>query len=495
MSTIRKSAALLAAALYLSSASAQVESEFKNYAMLDPLFESFMSENHIPGMVYGVIANGKLAYVRAFGVQDTKTRTPVTADSAFRIASMSKNFTALAALKLRDAGKLSFDAFAERYIPELAKLQYPTSDSPKITVRDLLSHTAGFVNDDPWGDRQLAMSEADFSRLISGGVPFSRAPGMAYEYSNFGFALVGRLVTNVAKQSYAEYITANFFKPLGMKDTTHDFAMVPPGRRAMGYRWEDGAWVEEPILGPGVFGAMGGVVTTARDYARFIAWEVGAWPARNDPEDAILRRASVREVARPQTYAIVIPSSNPGGCGRSASYGMGIVPYSDCVLGVHFGHSGGLPGFGSNVLMLPERGIAVFGFANRTYAPVSAVVRAAAMRLVETNSFPVRPVTASAGLQAIAAVAEKIYATGDILAAPDSLAMNMLLDRDAAHWNAQLRELKQKLGNCEAANPMRVRNGMTGNLTFPCERGTLLVTIVLAPTMRPTVQQLEFSSQ
>jgi CubicO group peptidase (beta-lactamase class C family) len=72
----------------------------------------------------------------------------VTADTVFRIASMSKNFTALAALRLRDEGRRSFDTPAERYVPELAGLRYPTADSPRITVRDLLTHSGGFVTDD-----------------------------------------------------------------------------------------------------------------------------------------------------------------------------------------------------------------------------------------------------------------------------------------------------------------------------------------------------------
>ncbi len=166
-----------------------------------------MREQHVPGLVYGVVVDGKLARVRAFGVRDVASGAPVTPDTAFRIASMSKQFTALATLRLRDAGRVSLDAPAEKYIPEMRKWHYPTSDSPRITVRDLLSHAAGFVTDDPWGDRQLDMSEADFTRFVADGVPFSRAPGMAYEYSNFGFALAGRVVTNTARTNYAEYIT------------------------------------------------------------------------------------------------------------------------------------------------------------------------------------------------------------------------------------------------------------------------------------------------
>jgi len=495
MRAILKTMAGLATALALTGpAAAQTQAQTAAFATLDPLFAKFMDERHAPGLVYGVVVDGKLAYVRTFGVQDTATKAPVTADTVFRIASMSKNFTALAALKLRDEGKLRFDAPAETVIPELAKLKYPTTDSPRITVRDLLTHSAGFVTDDPWGDRQLAMPEADFSSFVAAGVPFSRAPGMAYEYSNFGYALAGRLVTNASGVNYADYVEASFLKPLGMASTGYDLKRAPAGRRAVGYRWQDGAWVEEPALGPGAFGAMGGLMTTANDYARYMAWELAAWPPRDGPEDGILRRSSIREIMRPQTFAIAQRRADPAGCDRTASYGMGTIPFSDCLLGFHFGHSGGLPGYGSNVIMLPTRGVGVFAFSNLTYAPVSGVVREAAVALVNSGAFPVRATPPSAGLQAMAAAVQRMYAAGDVLAARESLAMNVLLDRDAPRRNAQIAELKAKLGACNAAEPIQSDNAMSAMLSFPCERGMLRVRVILAPTTPASLQTVEFSS-
>ena len=437
MSLLKLLAVAIAASLCLvPPTEAQTDTQKAAFTALDPLLESFMRENQVPGLVYGVVVDGKLAHVRTFGVQNTKTRTPVTPESVFRIASMSKNFTALAALKLRDEGRVSFDAPAERYIPELSTFRYPTSDSPKITVHDLLTHSAGFVNDDPWGDRQLDMAEADFSRFLAAGVPFSRAPGVAYEYSNFGYALVGRLVANVSGRNYAGYIEEAFLKPLGMGSTSYDVAQAPPGRRAIGYRWESGEWIEEPALGPGVFGAMGGLTTTANDYARYIGWLLAAWPPRDGPENGILKRASVRELARAQTFAAAIPQPDPVGCPRVVSYSMGMIPSSDCVLGVYLNHAGGLPGYGSSLLLLPERGVGIFAFANRTYAPLSATVRAAATQLVRSQAFPLRPPPVAPQLQAIAAAVARIYAAGDVLAAREALSMNVLLDRGAAQRNA-----------------------------------------------------------
>jgi D-alanyl-D-alanine-carboxypeptidase/D-alanyl-D-alanine-endopeptidase len=493
----KKSLELLAAiavVLCLSiPAVAQTDEQKAALTTLDPLFVTLMRENQIPGLVYGVVVDGKLVHVHAFGVQDTKTKTPVTPESVFRIASMSKNFTALAVLKLRDEGKLSLDAPAERYIPEVARFRYPTSDSPKITVRDLLTHSAGLVNDDPWGDRQLNMTEADFSSLLAAGVLFSRAPGAAYEYSNLGYALLGRLVTNVSGRSYANYINDSFLKPLRMTSTGYDFGRSPADRRATGYRWEGGEWIEEPVLGPGVFGAMGGLVTTANDYARYMAWVLAAWPPRDGKEDGILKRASVRELSRAQTFATAIPQPEPIGCPRVVSYSMGIIPSSDCVLGVYLNHSGGLPGYGSNILLLPERGVGIFAFANLTYAPAAATVRAAAAQLVRSGAFPLRSTpVASQQLQAMAVVVQRIYAAGDVLAAREALAMNVLLDRGVVQRNAQIASLKQTLGTCSAAAPIRSDSAMSATITFPCERGTLRVRVVLAPAAPPSLQTLEF---
>lgn len=471
---------------------AEIPAREKALASLDPLFEKFMAENHVPGLVYGVVADGKLVRVRGFGAQELAGRTPVTADTVFRIASMSKQFAGLAALKLRDAGKLDLDAPAERYIPELANHRYPTTDSPKIRVRDLLSHAAGFVTDDPWGDRQLDIAPDDFTRFIAAGVPASRAPGMAYEYSNYGYALVGRAITQAARSNYSDYIAEQFFRPLGMSATVYDVSRIPSGRRALGYRWEDDAWRLEPQLGPGEYGAMGGVATSANDYARYVAWVLAAWPPRDGAEDSILRRSSVREIARPQNYAAAIPSTEPDGCPRSVSYGFGVIPFQDCVLGIHFGHSGGLPGFGSNVLFVPDRGLAVFAFANRTYAPASRAVRDAANRLARSGAFPARTPALSAGLQAMLDAALRIYAKADVLSEREALAMNLLLDRDAKLRNAEIAALQKKTGACAAAPPYSADSAMGGTFDLACERGKVKVTLLLAPTTRPSLQRLEF---
>src|SRR6202790_726865 len=212
---------------------------------VDHIFADYALDSHIPGLVYGIVADGRLVYVRGLWVQDLESNRPVTPDTLFRIASMTKAFTALTVLKLRDDGKLQLDALAETYVPELRGWKYPTKDSPRIRVRDLLNHTAGFVTDDPWGDRQTPMPEPEFSRLLREGVPFARTPAMAMEYSNLGFALLGRVITNVSGHPYAETITHSLLQPLGMESSGFFVDAAPRERRALGYRWEDDVWRPE----------------------------------------------------------------------------------------------------------------------------------------------------------------------------------------------------------------------------------------------------------
>src|SRR3954471_6558916 len=123
---------------------------------VDRILAEYMAQRHVPGAPWGVIVDGQVAHLSAKGLRDVEAVAPADGDSGFRIASMTKSFTAMSILKLRDEGKLSLDDPAERYVPEMAGLTYPTTDAPKIPIRHLLSHAEGFPEANPWGDRQLA---------------------------------------------------------------------------------------------------------------------------------------------------------------------------------------------------------------------------------------------------------------------------------------------------------------------------------------------------
>ena len=230
---------------------------------IDRLFHDFGQDSHSPGLIYGIVANGRLVHVKAFGVQDLDQKRPVTPDSLFRIASMTKAFTALSILKLREDGKLTLDDLAEQHVSELRQWTYPTKDSPRIRIRDLLTHSAGFVDDNPWGDRQTPMPQEAFTRLLAQGVPFNTAPGTRYEYSNLGYALLGRVIANVSGMPYRRYVERILLGPIGMTSSGYAVREWPQDRRALGYRWEEGRWLREPDMDDGAFGAMGGLQTSA----------------------------------------------------------------------------------------------------------------------------------------------------------------------------------------------------------------------------------------
>ena len=465
-----------------------------SYAVADQVFENYRLDAHVPGLVYGIVANGRLEYVGAFGIQDLEFRRPVTPDTLFRIASMTKAFTALTVLKLRDDGRLRLDAAAEEYVPELRGWVYPTEDSPHIQVRELLNHTGGLVTDDPWGDRQTSLPEQDFTELLRAGVPFTRAPGTAFEYSNLGYALLGRIIGNVSNSLYADTIARTLLNPLGMESSGFVAEAAPIERRALGYRWEDNAWRPEPTLAHGAFGAMGGMQTSANDYAKWVAFLLAAWPPRDGADTGPVPRATVRELAEGSNFQYLsrrYARSGTTDCVQASAYGMGMNVKMDCDLGFTLSHSGGYPGYGSHVLLLPERGIGIFAFANRTYAGPSVAVWEAAVALDRAGLLGgERAMPVSKDLANAYRVAGEIYAAGDVAAGGDLLAMNFLLDRSAEIRAREIAALKAEVGDCDTSGSPTATGALSGVFTWRCEHGRVKGSVLLAPTLPPGIQEL-----
>ena len=465
------------------------------FAAVDRHFRDFQQQAHVPGIVWGIVRDGRLVHFGASGVRELDERRPVDAESLFRIASMSKAFTALAILKLRDEGRLSLDAPAETYVPELRGWRYPTADSPRIRVRDLLAHAGGLVTDNPWGDRQQSLAEDEFTRMLVQGVPFSSVPGTGYEYSNFGYALLGRIVSNVSGRPYKEYIEQEIMRPLGMSSTGFEIAESPAERRAIGYRWENDSHLREPDMAHGAFGAMGGVQTSAADYARYVAWLLAAWPPSDAPDTGPVRRSSIRELAQGLNFPSL--SRRPGtvaqtGCPHAATYGMGFRVAVDCDVGTTLAHGGGYPGYGSYLLLLPEHGVGIFAFANRTYAAPVGATWDAAIGLHRAGLLTHRPLLVTEPLAAGYRAAAAIYREGRVEAAGDLLAMNFTMDRSSENWRRDLAGLKLVIGECRTDAPIVATGALSGTFTWTCERGTLNGQLLLAPTTPAGIQELHF---
>ena len=461
---------------------------------IDRLVTAFMQRTHVPGAAWGIVVDGELAHVGVAGYRELSAKAPVQRDTVFRIASMTKSFTAMAIMKLRDEGKLSLDHPAERYVPQLKTLKYPTSDSPRITVRDLMSHAAGFPEDNPWGDQQLAATEAEFTRMLERGIPFSTAPGTAYEYSNYGFAILGRIVTNASGMPYRQYINQTIFKPMGMISTTLEPRSVPPNKIAHGYRWEDETWKEEPPLPDGAFGAMGGMLTSLDDLSKYVGAFLAAWPPRDGAETGPVRRASLREMqqiwrARP---AIVTRTQAATAQLNAGGYGYGLGISQTCQFGHIVAHSGGLPGFGSLMRWLPDYGVGIVAFGNVTYTGWGGVVGDAFEALAKTGALLPRQPQPSATLIEMRDAVSRLVTDWDDKTADDIAAMNLYIDRSKERRRKEIAALRAKVGACTAPTAFDyVENALRGQWTMKCERGDLRVSITLAPTMPPRVQHLE----
>lgn len=465
---------------------------------IDKLFTDLAAARHMPGLVWAIMLDGEVVHTGAQGFANLEKKIPASAiDTRFRIASMTKSFTALAIVKLRDAGKLGLDDAVAKHIPEFARVALLTADTPPVTIRHLLAMSAGFPEDNPWGDRQLAVSDEQLLAFLRSGVALSTAAGTTFEYSNLGYALLGRVVTCVAGEPYQRYIAREIFAPLGMTATTWEYTEVPTDKLALGYRRENDQWLPEPLLHDGAYGAMGGLLTTIPDFARYVAIHLAAYPARNDPERGPVRRASLREMHQPQIVSTLNASAR-GAAGQpnpaAVGYGFGLRWSLDSQRVVSSGHSGGLPGFGSNYVFFPDHGLAVISFANLTYAGTAATNAKAAQLLIEKGKLPTRTLPISPILTARKAqVAELIMKDWPTAVADAVVAENFFSDRSREAWLTRTRETLAKAGAVIEVGALLPENQLRGSFPLVTEKGRVEVYFTLTPEATPKLQELRLT--
>ena len=151
--------------------------------------------------------DGEIAHIAGLGTLRDGADLRPDQDSVFRIASMTKSFTAAAVLLLRDSGRLRLDDRIATWVPELAGIRGPSADSPPITIEHLLTMSAGFATDDAWGDRQQGLDFDRFAEMLREGMSFAWAPGTRYEYSNLGYGILGRVISRAAGMEYRDFVT------------------------------------------------------------------------------------------------------------------------------------------------------------------------------------------------------------------------------------------------------------------------------------------------
>jgi CubicO group peptidase (beta-lactamase class C family) len=466
------------------------------FPVVAKIYQEYAEKNHFPGYAFGIMLDGKLVYSGSGGYSNIDKKIPATTNSMFRIASMSKSFTAMAILKLRDEGKLKLDDPVSVYIPEM-KGQQLTTDAPAITVRNLLTHSAGFPEDNPWGDRQLADTDAELLALIKKGISFSNDPSVAYEYSNLGFAMLGYIIKKVTGIPYSEYIAKNIWQPLGMNQAAWEYTKVPADQLAHGYRWINDHWREEALLHDGIYGAMGGMITSIESFSKYVALHQSAWPVRNDAETGPVKRSSVREMHQPWRFIGLNTNYRyPSGraCPTTSAYGYGLNWTRDCEGRESVAHSGGLPGFGSNWRFLPEYGLGVILFANVTYAPTTPPNLAVLDTLIRLAGLKPRQLPASKILTQRRDELVKLLPDFNNIQSSGIFAENFFSDYFTDVMKKEANEAFLKAGRIIKVNDVVPDNQLRGYFIMEGEKANVWVSFTLTPENPGLIQEYHIRS-
>jgi len=473
---------------------------------LDALFAAKVKESGATGAAVGIILDGELAYQRGFGVRDLGSRVPVDGDTVFRVASMTKSFTALAVLKLRDEGRVELDVPAQRYWPALGALKAPTSDAPPISLRLLLTNAAGLAYDDLWGAVTFGRNDEGLSELLRSGVQVSTTPGTRYAYSNVGWALLGKVVEQVSGRSYRAYVTEDVLRPLGMTSSVWEASEVPAGRLAVGYRrGDDGKYVEEPRPPDGVFAAGGGLYTSLHDFARYAAFQLGAYPPRDDAEMGPVRRSTVREMhvgqrwARNEKDPAVARNTDDGLVLGAASYGFGWLSVNSCTDDPRIQHGGFEPGYFGWVVLNPRARV---GFvALSTSGSVGIASRFAVFDVLRDAGLLAPPAASGPTTRPHPALEAAAAAMPALLERWSPELFERTFDPDSARysWNQDLRARLVRLGRehgpCRAAGPLELSGPLRGDLRLACQRGAIELDLMLSPATPPRLQHVRIQEE
>lgn len=467
---------------------------------IERIYNEFAQKNHIPAMAYAIMVDDSLVIENYEGITNFSTQKKNNSSAVFRIASMSKSFTAMAIVKLRDEGKLNLDDAISKYIPAFKTIKMLTTDAAPITIRDLLTHGAGFPEDNPWGDRQLAKTDAALQALLKE-LSFSTTTNSSYEYSNLGFALLGKIITVVSKQPYQTYVQENIFKPLGMKNTYWDYTKVNKENLALGYRWINENYEEQPLLPDakdGSWGAMGAMLTTIPDFCKYLKLYINSYPSNSNFYSPI-KKSSVREMYHPWRLRAFNPNAkNSLGkfCPTVAAYGYGLVNSRDCNNTIWVGHSGGLPGFGSHWRFLPEHGIGMVVFANRTYAPMAALTNLVMDSLLKMAQLQPRILPASQVLLQRQNQLLQHIQKGFSNATNDSIfAENFWDDYPIKNLQKQTEEVLTVIGTIKFVKPLVAENNLRGSFVVQGSNKNAVVYFTLTPEKFPKIQEYSFTIQ
>ena len=325
-----------------------------------------LTADHSPGIAVLVARDGKIVYQGGFGWANLNQKLAVTAATQFRIGSITKQFTAAAVLRLADDGKLAITDPLAKFFPD-----YPGGD--KITLAHLLTHTSGIhsFTDKPEFLSKVTQPITPAEVIASfRDDPPDFAPGAGFHYNNSGYFLLGEIVAKVSAKPLANYLQDTFFGPLGMKDTGIYRNSSPPPAVATGYSFADGKAVAALDWEMSWAGGAGAIYSTVGDLFR---WNEALFGGR---------------ILKPESFsAMITPVKLPPNV-DGLRYGYGLV-ISELNRLPAIGHGGGLNGWSSDLVRLPEQNCTVIALAN-ALPPVpgfepSAVTRQIAGKFLEAE--------------------------------------------------------------------------------------------------------------
>jgi CubicO group peptidase (beta-lactamase class C family) len=340
------------------------------WAAVTRLYRQRLSEAGIVGSSLFVVRNGSVAEKALEGYQDLATKQNVDADTIYHWASVTKTFTGVAIMQLRDRGLLALDDPVVKHVPELRRVHNPHGDISHVTIRHLMSHSGGFrAGTWPWGGDEPwhPFEPTEWDQVVAM-FPYTQIlfrPGTKYSYSNPGVIFLGRIIESLSGDDYEMYITKNILMPLEMHRTFFDRAPrhLLKHRSHSYNRDDDGIREARFDFDTGITVSNGGLNAPLADMAKYLAFLIGD-EARRDVYETVLARASIEEMFTPQIRAV----DGEGGSGSDVSAGL------SCFIERHHGvelvgHSGDQNGFISHLYIhRPSRSGYVVSFNTNTAA-------------------------------------------------------------------------------------------------------------------------------
>jgi CubicO group peptidase (beta-lactamase class C family) len=252
---------------------------------VDALAASELAADNIGSITIGVVSGGKLIWTKSYGYADTEKKISADKDTVYRIASITKQITALMLLQLVEQGRVRLSDPVEKYLPEVGKLQNRFSHAPPITLIQLATHTSG-LDREPDDEQMLYIvgPVSEWEKKLLATIPLTsyiHEPGTRYSYSNIGYAILGLALSRAAGEPYVEYVQNRILKPLGMMQTAFSLDERAQKKRAKGFLIEDGKVdaktpEQQERDGRGWRLPSGGLYSTIEDLARWVAFESGA---------------------------------------------------------------------------------------------------------------------------------------------------------------------------------------------------------------------------